>query len=530
MRLEVLKKKKTEADCDIRKLSHPIFAPFRSASSAAVSKRARKKANQEYQTASAPLNRPGDEELPQAVSDRADGESQIVVDKETGLRMISEGRAVMDVVTKMPVILSSLGPDYRMAEFSPGVPPDVRQSLRFPSGEVTVQSLITGLEASIEDLDNPVCDASLDFVIANRDYMGMEMKKTLTTLKLSAQSKNDKESALHLKSVRDAFLILENKVSAPFRQMVLDAEKSIGPNFANLEIGSYVGKQSYQRAASWIVLQAMRAVWEKKARDASYYENTVQDNSNTMEYLSAGDPNRFNPDTERKFYSYEETAKMTAWAQKMSEAFSKDEELMASLPPEMRFLDKAMIISGGTELRKFAIDEFCAKEGIQIEMLREGIRRLVCQLENMQPDPYGKLTRIISDLSNALAVGSEDEKNIYKDYLYTMNESGPGFFQTYSMEKDGLSMLRFLDNEVDVKQGGLGPMDEVFKQLGFGKVVNMVSKDSDERPVELGWLDLLQKEEEEKLEATREEVEEEGDVEFEVDEEGFFLPVDNVEQ
>jgi hypothetical protein len=88
----------------------------------------------------------------------------------------------------------------------------------------------------------------------------------------------------------------------------------------------------------------MRSVWEKKARDSSYYDNTVRSPKNTMEYLTKGDPNRFNADSERKFYGYDETAKMTAWAQKMAGAFGEDEELLKVITPEMRFVDRGMLI------------------------------------------------------------------------------------------------------------------------------------------------------------------------------------------
>jgi len=106
------------------------------------------------------------------------------------------------------------------------------------------------------------------------------------------------------------------------------------------------------------------------------------------------------------------------------------------------------------------------------------------------------------------------------------------------MKESDFSMLRFLDNEVDVKKGGLGPMDEVFKQLGFGAVVEAVGNKKDDRPEELGWIDLLDgggasrkvQEEEEEVK------EEEGMVEemvFEEEEgagvEDVFVPADVVE-
>lgn len=79
-----------------------------------------------------------------------------------------------------------------------------------------------------------------------------------------------------------------------------------------------------------------------------------------MQFLSTGDPNRFNVDSDRKFYNYEDTTRMCAWAQKMSTVFS--EEMGEGLLPEFRFVDVAMGIESGTEVRGYAF-EFCEKEG-----------------------------------------------------------------------------------------------------------------------------------------------------------------------
>ncbi|GMH54590.1 hypothetical protein TrRE_jg13199 [Triparma retinervis] len=507
-----------------------------------VSKRARKKANLELQTAGAPPKRPGDEDRekltsglptspPPASPNSAQATQEVLVDEETGLRMISEGRAVMDVLTKQPVKLSDRGDEYRMAEFSPGVAPEVRDKHRIPRSSLTVDAMVSGLSDVLPSpVEDPCNDAALDFVVANRDWMGMEMKRCLTGMKLKAQSEGKMEEAKRLKELRDAYLILENKISAPFRQMVLNAEVSIGPNFANLDIRSYAGTAPYEVCATWVVLQGMRSVWEKKARDSSYYDNTVRSPKNTMEYLTKGDPNRFNADSERKFYGYDETAKMTAWAQKMAGAFGEDEELLKVITPEMRFVDRGMLISGGTELRKAAY-EFAEEEGITVEGLREGVRRLVRQLENMQPDPYGKFTRIVNDLSRALEVGTEEEESVYKEHLYSVRKEGPGWFQTYKMKENDFSMLRFLDNEVDVKEGGLGPMDEVLKQLGFGGVVDKLGGKKDARPEELGWIENMDDPEAKGLyERRMEEQEREVVVEFEEEgEEAVMVPQDVVD-
>jgi len=51
-------------------------------------------------------------------------------------------------------------------------------------------------------LSFPITDSSLDYVLSNRDWMGMEMKRCLTSLKLSAQSKNNKAQTEEFKELR----------------------------------------------------------------------------------------------------------------------------------------------------------------------------------------------------------------------------------------------------------------------------------------------------------------------------------------
>ncbi|GMI26120.1 hypothetical protein TeGR_g896, partial [Tetraparma gracilis] len=141
----------------------------------------------------------------------------------------------MDPATRRPVKLGE-GDDVRMAEFSPGVPPGVRAALRLDAAAATVPALIAGLSAAVPDPSAPISDLALDFCVANRDLLGLRMKKALTSLKLHHQSRADLPEARRYKALRDAYVLLENKISGPFRQMVLDGEGRIGPNFANLDV------------------------------------------------------------------------------------------------------------------------------------------------------------------------------------------------------------------------------------------------------------------------------------------------------
>ena len=81
-------------------------------------------------------------------------------DRDSALRRISEGTAVMDVVTRVPVVLAS-GPSLRLAQFFPGVPPpgvetssdsslSARVDTLFPSERRhPVERLIEGLAEAI---------------------------------------------------------------------------------------------------------------------------------------------------------------------------------------------------------------------------------------------------------------------------------------------------------------------------------------------------------------------------------------------
>ena len=177
-----------------------------------------------------------------------------------------------------------------------------------------------------------------------------------------------------------------------------------------------------------------------------------------------GDPKRYLPDPPIIF-RYNEVVRITLMAQNMTAQFVNTPELFDDLPPEVRFLEAASFIKGGTFLRKFMIEEFCPAEGITPEGLREGLRRLDVQLSNMQIDPYGDIYNVVGRLCDAVAVGSDDERDPYTPYLSNLDRNGPGYFQTYTFNHDRQSLVRFLDDAKDVQQGGIGPTGNLLDQL-----------------------------------------------------------------
>lgn len=459
--------------------------------------------------------------------------SRIVVDEETGIERIQQGEKVMDVLTRKAVQLSDLGPEYRMAQMFPGVPPETREQLRLPNPEsFTVDQMIATLETVLLEDDggvsgntSPKNNVALDFVLANRDLLGgWKMLKTLGRMKLKAQSEGNKERALYLRQLWKRLWTLEDSLNAPFRQMVLDAEARVGPNFGNLDLKSFANGHLYERTSNYLVLKGMVAHWEKKVNDAQFVETANQPpNGPTdvdfLELLMVGDPKRYLPDPPIIF-RYNECVRIALMAQNMTAQFVSVPELYDDLPPEIRFVEDASFIKGGTALREYMVNTFCPNEGITPAALREGLKRLEVQMSNLQIDPYGDLRNVISRLSDAVCVGTgpEGEHDPYLEYLVgSIRPNSPGHFQTYTMDHDRQSMVRFLDSAKTIQQGTIGPTDNLANQLsreasnlfGFGaaapekQTVQTNGKApyktpdprASGRPHNLGWLELLGDEE-----------------------------------
>ncbi len=412
-----------------------------------------------------------------AVDGKRPAVSTIVVDEATGIERIQQGEYVMDVATRKAVKLSDLGPLYRLAQMFPGVPPEIREKYRLDKNTFEVPEMVEKLrEVCLAPIKDEVTseekmgypkqpnDAALDFVTANRDLLGPRMTKTLGRLKLKAQSQMNKEEALEYRNLWKHFMIIDESLSAPFRQMLLDAEAKIGPNFGNLDLRAFCDGELYERAANYLVLKGMVAHWEKKVRDAEYIENTQETRSNFIEVLMVGDPKRFLPDPP-VIFRYDEVVRITLMAQNMTAQFVNTPALYDDLPAEIRFVEAASFIKGGTALRKFMIEEFCPAEEITPEALREGLRRLDVALGNMQIDPYGDIKNVVNRLCEAVSVGSDDARDPYIPYLNNLDASGPGHFQTYTFNHDRQSLVRFLDSAKEIQQGGIGPTGNLFDQL-----------------------------------------------------------------
>ena len=398
--------------------------------------------------------------------------STSIVDEETGFEVIRQGQSVLDVVTRKAVKLSDLGPEYRLAQMFPGVPPDIRQKYRFDNIQTTsVENMVEQLKdvcyIKRDDVDGgrglpdfpSVTNRAIDFIVANRDYLNEPFNKALGSIVMRSAWKDggDSTKTQELRALWRHYALLENHISAPFRQTIQDAEGRVGPNFGNLDLMSFCDGELYERVANYFVLKGMVAHWEMKVVDADYIEKAPREQQSSQRILIRGDPRRYLPDPPILF-TLKECTQVCAMAQTMCKQFVENEVLFKDFPPEVVFLEEALQIRGGTALRKYMIDEFCPARGITPEGLREGMRRLYCQLRNMQADPYGELTEKVLALFQAMAVGTDDENIFlpYEPYLSvkaSLDPNSPGFFQTYTWNVNKKSLVRYFDNQYPGSSG-----------------------------------------------------------------------------
>ena len=381
--------------------------------------------------------------------------STMIVDESTGTEILAQGQKVMDIVTRKAVKLSNLGADARLAQMFPGVPLEIREKYRVDWKTVEVPEMLEQLkDACMVDLGDgtrgipqhpSIANEGIDYVLANRDRLGYRMKKVIGRWTFHAASQGEMEEAKEvLNKLHKNFLTMENFISGPFRQIMQDAEGRVGPNFGNLEILSFCDGDLYERIGNYLVLKSMVAHWEKKVVDADFFENQRGNEYNQLR----GDPKRFLRDAPILF-TMKECTQVCAMAQKMCQLFVEEETLYSDFPVEIVFLEDALKIKGGTALRKYMIDEFCPARGITPEALREAVRRLYQQLENMQIDPYADLTMKVDQLYAAMSVGTGDSRDPYLKYLsFEASEDprNPAYFETYTFNYPKQSMIRFLDN------------------------------------------------------------------------------------
>ncbi len=90
---------------------------------------------------------------------------------------------------------------------------------------------------------------------------------------------------------------------------------------------------------------------------------------------------------------------------------------------------------------------------------------MYAQMCNMQLDPCADLTMTIWNLCIATAVGTDEARDPYEEYIAnicgTKYETNPGYFQTYTFDHDKNSLVRFLDSTKLIEKGTASSIEDV---------------------------------------------------------------------
>ncbi|CAM9192372.1 unnamed protein product, partial [Phaeothamnion confervicola] len=173
------------------------------------------------------------------------------------------------------------------------------------------------------------------------------------------------------------------------------------------EVEAFSGRDSAETSATWLVTKACVAEWEKRWREVNGDEPTLDRIFGDNVFAEkAGNQQNLNVDR---------VGRICAAVQQMSLAFSANEELVGRLVPEIRFLEGSLALNTTSDVRRYALKEFCPETGMAVEDLRGRLRSLLAGAEKLTRGSYSQLLVAIQDVYDSLAAGTPDAYNVYAD-------------------------------------------------------------------------------------------------------------------
>lgn len=356
------------------------------------------------------------------------------IDDGMGMMVVKQGRYVMDVIRRKPIFVDK-DPAKRLEQMFPEPSPEIRAKHRLDWNTVEFPEIRDKLRAACEingtlPVHPSVSHEGVEFVLANYDILGWRAQQTFSGLGLAAAYRGELKEMNATKALNINFRTIDNYIAAPFRQCIMDSELNVGPNFGNMNIASFAGTELWERAATYIVLKGMQCHWEKRLRDAEKLSTMILTRKNRFIYTKTGDPRRYAED--KAIYTVEDCSRVCTVAVKMAKEFVQNPALYDDLPVELRFLEEALSIKGGAALRNYVVKEFCPRENITPEALREKMARLTQQLHSMYKDPYLEIYMVLNKLLTAIRKETPEDRTPYAPYSMGWKKGTPGYFETYT--------------------------------------------------------------------------------------------------
>uniref|UniRef100_A0A7S4D4Y1 Uncharacterized protein n=1 Tax=Heterosigma akashiwo TaxID=2829 RepID=A0A7S4D4Y1_HETAK len=355
------------------------------------------------------------------------------------------------------------------------------------------QDLVVNLDDAVQG--GP--EALSAFVVDNKDLLGVKARKVLTSLKLRAQQQFDKNKARYYDDMRRALILKENTLMAPFRLLMMRTEERLAPMMGNMEPEKWAGQDRADYLATWLLLKAAVAEWEKRRAqlksDIEFMETVLKN-----VWLTEG----------REQRQLESAEYMCALVQGMSLKLAERPELFDQLPPEARFLEQALRMNTGTEVRQYALQEFLPREGLDgVPELVARVRALGVATEFLSAKTFTSINVAIEEVVACLTAGTPEQADLYVRAFNTGNIG----FRTYKVTidkeyEDALdpqNMGTNADLAPDVRtieQDYRVVYDALLQSVGLPFRTRVPPADAaDSRDRDLGWFHLLDENYEEHL-------------------------------
>ena len=252
-------------------------------------------------------------------------------------------------------------------------------------------------------------------------------------------------------------------------------------------------KDEADAAATWVCLKALVAEWERRYQDLKGGEELVVTDILNVDELYLGVDG----------IDLEKAGTITVAVQEMSRNFGESLLAKDRLPAELRFLDKALAIGTTTEVRKFALQDFCPAEKMEVEELRTRLRIFLAGFDTLSKNTFANLHQAAFDTYMCLAMSTPDEYNIYGDNIFKIDETGKAspadlWYSPYDVSGNNAyfsGLRKYLTRDPDEELIGI---DEIVDEKEVEKTLDELTPEwlrSDEsflpRPMTDAWLGSL---------------------------------------
>jgi hypothetical protein len=250
--------------------------------------------------------------------------------------------------------------------------------------------------------------------------------RAITGAKLEAQSAKEKARWMALRETRRRYIVAHDQVFFPLNIEVQKAETRVMTYLARREIENFARVwDEVEMSLHMTTLLAARLTWDERCRDI--LSGIREKVDNTVGYMSSGIERQL---MSREFRKPGLTAEVYTNATKMITEEMPD--LYEKVFPEVKFVNEAFYMNNAEEVRIFVTKEFCPRNDISVDLLKERLRLYETSLASIQGVNYVNLRLVTRTLLEMLST-SEELQGLDKWFIDRRGDSWK--FDTYEPDE-----------------------------------------------------------------------------------------------